>query len=433
MNVKKLIKNNQYILSFCHSNVLVEAAGVEKYILNQSKILKENNIDNIIVFPLKNSDGINNVFLHFYGVIINNQYIGAFKKDELLLMLYKIKTVAYIIEIHLHHTKNYDLEDLDYLFENIICPIKFFAHDFYSVCPTVTMLNDLGEFCGSEMISNSKCLNCSSRENAKKHFAKHKNLFLKYKERLTVIFPSNSTKEIWMSSFNFVEKSKTKVISHLKFSYVYNGRKSNNNDKLKVAFVGAPNYHKGWDLFKYITEKVSDCEFYHFGYSSNDKGNWLNIPVSYLLHGEQAMTNMLKATEIDIVLMLTRCAETYCYTLYESILANTMLICLNHPGNVKDVIVNNDLGLCYDNVDEIIDYLNTVDKVNHDLMNKYSKIKEYEIKSFVNDELMEYIDKKCISSISTKISKMHCHLFINAFYQLKILKRKISLRIKRGG
>ena len=58
-NLSGCLKENQIIIMFVHSNILTEAAGVEKYVLNEINLLNKHGIGAVVVFPLRNRGNSN--------------------------------------------------------------------------------------------------------------------------------------------------------------------------------------------------------------------------------------------------------------------------------------------------------------------------------------------------------------------------------------
>ena len=433
-NLSCCLKENQIIIMFVHSNILTEAAGVEKYVLNEINLLNKHGIGAVVVFPLRNSDSFfdRSFLTNYYGVIYNNKIISCLDKRELVdeingLNNYKI----HVLEIHLHHTKNYDIDDLQWILSKIDGKIKYFIHDFYSVCKSGIMLKNNMNFCGLGPVSREKCYTCKFYGTSVK-YAKKMHLFIKsLLPNLEVIGPSESTKKIWMSVFGDLGIEFI-VIPHLKIeiiSVATQEKSLNCKEKIKIAFAGAPISHKGWHEFVDITNEIKSeyYEFYHFGVEPRQTGNWQEKYVTYLDGGKNAMIDALKEKSIDMVLLLTHCAETYCYTLYESICAHTWIIALKNSGNVEDTVHKYECGRVFENLNELYGYLNNVQAVRDDVSNNKKFWNQKDTVCSTNDELLKHISRE-IHEDSNKVetSRLKLHPVVNAVYRLKMCKRNMT-------
>ena len=424
----KQLENSKYILGFVHSNISLEAAGVEKYILNEVELLKKISVKMLNIFPLRNSDSFfdRNILKNYYGIIYEGRFYGAYTKEEIIALVQLLEKVnCSLLEIQIHHLKNYQLDELMWIFKQIDSKIRFFVHDFFSLCYTGIMLRNGKEFCGVGTIPENKCMGCECGENNQIHFGKMMSFICGLKERLILVFPSQSTADIWKQTYGELVKEHI-ILPHLKIKEEKREKINRFHKKIRIAFVGAPIFHKGWDDYVDITEKIDRYEYYHFGVQPGTTGNWKQIPVSYLKDGEDAMTNALLDNQIDIVLMLTKCAETYGYTLYESALADCMLISLENRGNISDTIRKNKWGYVFKTQNDLLQYLQNEENVASDLKKFYEN--KIQLKCEVNDELIHLINtekKVGINNLPLTISSHHIQ---NITYCLKMMKRKMKKR-----
>lgn len=422
------LENSKYILGFAHSNVSLEAAGVEKYILNEVEFLKKINVKMLNIFPLRNSDGFfdRNILKNYYGIIYEGKFYGAYTKEDIIaLTLILEKANSSLLEIQIHHLKNYQLDDLMWMFKQIHSKIRFFVHDFFTLCYTGIMLKNGKEFCGAGRIEERKCKGCECWKNNQIHFGKMMNFISTLKERLIMVFPSQSTADIWKQAYGELVKDYI-ILPHLKLKEEKIEKINKSHKQIRIAFVGAPIFHKGWDDYVDITERIDVYEYYHFGAQPNTIGNWKQIPVSYLKDGENAMTNALLNNQIDIVLMLTKCAETYGYTLYESALADCMLISLENRGNVSDTIMKNKWGYVFKTHMDLLRYLQNEERVVSDLKEFYEN--KIRLTCEVNEELVNLINIKKKVDINNLSLTIHNHHIQNITYCLKMMKRKLKKR-----
>lgn len=427
------IPHDYYVLIFSHSNFLSVSAGVEKYIRDEIRLLNNNNISAVSIYPINNN--LDNkiykkLFGKYYGVIINMKHVGIFSKEELIEFINQgILNNKYMCETQIHHIKYYDLNELDWILSQFDGLIRYFIHDFSSICKNHLMLRNDIEFCNSKGINFNECNGCKYYEESLKHYAKISSIFKKYRQRLSVVSPSQSAAVVWKNAFDFYN-NEVNVIPHvIEENFMLNKYKNKlSGDKLRVAFVGAPLNHKGWADWIKITKstKESRYEFYHMGTKSTDIGPWKEVYVSATKSNENAMTKAIIDNKIDIVLILTHCAETFCYSLFESIIAESPLILAYYnSGNVADVICNEKRGILFNNYLQIIDYFKNYEKVINDVNNYRSRT---EIPTILknNTEIIKLIKlNKDVNICSKDKFNIHYHFLANIFLKLKSIKRML--------
>ena len=249
--------------------------------------------------------------------------------------------------IHIHHFKEHYMDLVDIAKKrNIYTMITL--HDYYTICPTIQMLNEDTKYCALLEEKNcEKCLkkklNCNSniipiwqnewRENLKK-FDK-------------IIVPSNTAKfEI------------EKVYSDLEIDVIYHGSKkydifendAREKNTFNIAFLGGINEHKGFNVLKFLVDNLNDdtIKIHLFGTTSDN--NYNESKGNYTYHGiyeRDNLINLLKENCIDLVCLLSIWPETFSYTLTESIMAEIPIITYN-IGAINERISNEDAGYIID-------------------------------------------------------------------------------------
>lgn len=425
-----MFNNKKYVLMFTHSNILIEAAGVEKYISDQIDVLHSKNVYSIVVFPISNSAKMSGrLSKGYYGIIIGNKLIDIVDIPNIVQLLLYLKSKGNrLLEIFIHHLKNYEIKDIESILTHVDAPIKYFVHDFFSLCSCSNLLKNDKDFCGYEINSEYKCKTCKYYDTSF-HYNTYKKFFANYEARMTFIFPSEFTKKIF--SINYPAMlNKNIVIPHLTFKNGEIDYHIVKNEIPRLAFVGAPIHHKGWDDFIKISEKFSGkYVFYHFGFAPIESAQCIEVPISFKSDGENAMTESIRKNNIDAVLMLTLCGETYCYTLFESLLAGAVPLSYKRSGNVGDTIQKEKLGITFENCDDLIAFLADKDALDK-CIEKYKGQNRYGCAiSEPNRQILDCIDFKADSSIIPIIGKTKVKsIFIKFIYRMRIIKRKIKKR-----
>ena len=294
--------------------------------------------------------------------------------------------------IHVHHMQNHYFDVVSVAEEKKIKKI-ITLHDFYSLCPTINMLEGGGQFCigkvdknCSECLLKLKGLTNDIVDNWQHNFHE----LLKKFDR--IITPSEDAKEYILK---FYKNLDIHVIEHglemKKSSY----RPNINKNSFNVAMIGVLCNHKGGNIFSdLINYSKGNIKFHSFGYSeiknlSKNKSN-------YIYHGlykREELPKLLADNEIDLICFLQKWPETYSYTLNEAIASGIPVLSFD-IGAGAERIKRHGFGwtipLNYsmkDLNDKIMDIFNDKEGFKKVL----NKIDEYKIKT-INEMGAEYDD-----------------------------------------
>jgi hypothetical protein len=355
------IRYRNIVISISHSNYKVVTAGTEKVLCEEQEILFQNGISYIHFFPKLysfNSPIDDNT--QYLGMTIDAEFIDYFNINQLKAILYILKKLNIkFLGINIHHTLGIDMSILDKLISNISDNIKFFLHDYYSVCPQINFLKNDKKYCGN--MPKSKCLDCVYGKKIEEHINKFRCFFHKYD--ITFVAPSQIAKELWVKTYGELSH-KVRIVPHQVFKGTY--RKNNiSDDKIRLAYVGYQAIHKGWDMWKFITENIDTdkYELYHLGKCSEKIKNVNNIKVSFHKGGRDAMIKTIRNNNIDIVFLWSIWPETYSYTYFESYAAGAFVITNSCSGNIADQVIKNQNGIILANKHSIRRFLADSDSV----------------------------------------------------------------------
>lgn len=384
----------EYILSIGINDYRNCSGGTNKVILAHQKMFRENGYGYIYLCPLnkKNNDK--------WKVIINNQFKGVKKTQYLDSFLYSISNYNICIrEVHIHHLLNASLDEVDKLLIKFDVDIKFYLHDFFSICPSVKLLKNNISFCGGEKMSREKCGDCTYYENGN-----HQNMLLrqfikKYEKKIIFIAPSEVARDLWLKSFEKY-RDKVIVIEHQKLIGIYDGNRELIKDKIKVGYLGEQSDSKGWNVWKHIIKYIKDdrFEYYYFGKSKSRIKKVTNVKVDFRKDID-AMIKSLRRKTVDCVILWSIWEETYSYTYYESLASNVFVITNRLSGNIAKQVKKRKNGIVLNNEEELIELFE-----NYDLLSK--KINEYKMyiasgaeKLVENDEVISYIKSNSLIDI----------------------------------
>ncbi len=228
--------------------------------------------------------------------------------------------------IHVHHLKNMFLDIFEVAQKSNI-PITYTIHDFYAACPSINLMRWDNVSC-----HNPNCRECKTC--AEKKFGIAINKWQKefgtaLSSVNSVIAPAESTKEIFNSVYPSLNIS---VIEHGYDIEPCIQREKKRGDMFNIAFVGSITRIKGLDLFLDFVKitKGSNIRVHLFG--TTHKVAVKSDGVNFINHGSykrEELPRLLISNNIDVVCLPSICAETFSYTLSESLLCRVPVIGLN--------------------------------------------------------------------------------------------------------
>ena len=407
-------KYDEFVLSISYGNFLGNFGGTEKVILTHKSMLASIQISHIHIFPLAiRLPFTNKFFTKYWGITIDGCTLKqAYTHNEVIQILAQITmNKRKLKEIHVHHLLYVNIEQLEKILDVFVVSIKFYLHDYYTICLQYNLIKDNGIYCGKGAISQKKCDGCKYYLKSREHYAKIKYIFNKYKYRMNFIAPSESVKEIWSSAYPQYKEC-TIVIYHqtLVERYYKNCDMILYEEPIKIAYVGGQFINKGWKQWENAIRKAYELgcneRYYHFG-STNDKIQYVKkIPVFFTDDNINAMVEALRTDNIDVVVLWSIWPETYSYTYYESTAANAFIITNKYSGNIAAMVGERNNGVVLDSEEELIELI-CDEKRLRKLVNEFKCSKNYGPLNLIgNAQLLQLLPKeKDNNDFGVKISK----------------------------
>ncbi len=205
--------------------------------------------------------------------------------------------------------------------------MKFYMHDFYTLCPRVTMLNALGRFC--EVADSETCARCVEMGGAHEASrmeglrpAEHRALFDLFLQRCTeVIAPSNDTVSWAKRVFSHIVIAS---VPHPQVGMVFPDT-IREGDPNQIVLIGALGPHKGsrrlLQLAREARLSLPALRFHVIGYTDIDRElrSVGNVMVSGRYDPAELETLVIQ-TGAKFALFLHEWPETFSYTLSEALM-----------------------------------------------------------------------------------------------------------------
>jgi hypothetical protein len=317
-------------------------------------------------------------------------------KDKLLNKKYSnmIRNIidCYNIDIiHIHHMMGHYF-DIKYIINNKQIKLFITLHDYYSICPRITKINDKNKYCGNPR--EEECTSCLTSFSNNDPYLAERNNIIAWKDIWNLLF-SSANKIIVPSDAAKLEVKKTynnlpiDVIEHgMDIVHEKNILNIDADNIFNVAFIGNLYVNKGMiiveELIKYA-HNYNDNIFLHlFGaIKSNFNQDKYN---HFINHGEferEHLNKMLKDYNIKLVCLFSIWPETYSYTLTESVSNNIPLFAIDE-GAIGQRIRENKLGWLIKNgtdIPEIYQKIKDIFNNKNEYRNVSKSISEYKIKN----------------------------------------------------
>lgn len=398
LKVKTKNNSNQSILYFIHSWIdinnksVTNIGGTTLHLLDIINNIKETK--NIYVVTIYNNRymlvKVDKNGQKIYDLNIKTKVKNFDGYDfDFLYMMRKLIDILNIDLIHIHHIIGFpcDLEFLTKEKQTI-----FTIHDYTLLCPRYFLLDKNNSYCKKRQ--DQKCLRCHNRVNYSVRNNAVTNILKNVK---TLIVPDESiVKEI----SKYYDIANVKIISHgidkkdfEKFDFC---DKNIKHKKIKnIAFIGVIDEKKGAYIIEKVIKESPEYLFHFYGWSTNSSLNQTkNNLVYHGIYNKKELPKLLNDDNIDLILSLSVCPETFSYVLSETLYAKIPSLSYD-IGAIGNRITQNSTGEVLSLDSSVRDIKKKIEEMLSD--NNYEKyIKNIEktkinsIEDMVNDVLEIY-------------------------------------------
>jgi GT2 family glycosyltransferase/glycosyltransferase involved in cell wall biosynthesis len=285
--------------------------------------------------------------------------------DKLIISL----LIKYSIElVHIRHIAWHGL-GLVTVAKNLGLPVIFSFHDFYTVCPTVKLLDNNLNYCGGNCTLGEGVCNWELWPKNDSISLKHKDIYewRKIQESMLLkcdgfITTSPSAKEVILNTYPSLHKYLFNVISHGRdFPSFRKINKSDSPNPLKLLVPGNISKAKGGAVLEALSNIATEIgiEIHILGIVSSD----VNVS-KMIVHGAYERNDFISKVEVInpyIGCIFSVWPETYCHTLTE-LWASGVPVLAFDIGAVGERIRETGAGFLLSNfeVEEIVKFLNEI-------------------------------------------------------------------------
>ncbi len=331
-------------------------------------------------------------------------YFFDYYDAEYNIMLKKIIGMLSIDIVHIHHLRGHALDIYNVIKETEVFSILT-IHDYFIICPQINLLYKSDNYC-TKKTRSIDCKNCIKVNNPHDLKLKERNFVVNglFEEIDKIIIPNISIKDEIMKTY---DSFSAVTIEHGITIQKTDNEIKINKDKFNVAFVGVLEILKGSQLAKELVNVTNSDEniVYHFFGTTSIEELKINKH-NYFYHGEymrQDLPMLLKEYEINLVCLLTKCPETYCYTLSEVIYSGVPVLGID-LGAIGERIKRLGCGWTINHKATANNLLNKINQIKNNESQYYEVLGK--IKKIVLDDVYEMVRKTVdiydLSNNSTK-------------------------------
>ena len=344
-------------IAFSHDNYLENVGGLQLKIADEQLEVNQSEKNYLHIFPY----GAGLTLTKFkedsvIGINLNGEWIGYTSPQIFTDYLSENSTNLTVEGLSIHHTMGFDLRFIEKVIELSQHPkIVFWLHDFFSLCPGYLLLRSNLEFCGAPDVTSNACLLCVYGDPRIKHIQEFEKFFTE--NLVEVISPSEFALQLWKEAFPVKGVAST-VCPHAFLDYQDPIPNNSRNTAIKIAFVGFPVYHKGWETWLKLTEKFGSdprYEFFLFSEIRRRSRNFKNVSISVTKDSRNEMAETLRDYNIDVAFLWSICPDTFSFTLYESLSAGCIILTNRNSGNIQAYVkAHPETGLVIDNEESLM-------------------------------------------------------------------------------
>lgn len=349
-------------VAFSHDDYLTVPGGIQKCLAIEEQVVQDKNGDYLHIYPkISRSWIVEDNYASNLAIVLNlnGKYLGITNVEQ-LINAFKLIHCQHTDAI-IHSPLGHNLKGIYQIIMALSTHPNWFLwlHDYTTLCPNFHLLRNHVTFCGAPDFSSMQCQICNARLDRvaqNRNFAEFFN-----KTTPTILSPSEFTKDFWLKKVNFKYKN-IRVIEHYKFGQPIEVLPRRDNKTLKIAYIGTPAYHKGWndfiDLMEHLQKHSTLFTFYVFASYAprTELYKWKKVTNS-ASNNNKDMRQQLIDNGIDIAFIGSLWPETFCLTAFEALAAGAFVVANRLSGNAKILIEKYDQGFIYNKLADLITYL----------------------------------------------------------------------------
>jgi hypothetical protein len=288
------------------------------------------------------------------AVVCDGDTLGAASEDAILSALTHLGSEGVDFGLVVHALHGHSPEAIAELYERLQPRWAWlWLHDFFVICPGATLLRNNIERCHAPPPESAGCMICVFGDERLRHLPRLRELLDRVPFKLAA--PSLFMADRWKK---YLGNESLEVTVHVHGAVTPKTTNEPGSDpvrasvdgSVRIAFIGHPELHKGWETFRELVRRYApsgEYRFYHFVAVDYYLPLVEQRRVSVVEDGPLAMIDALRADSIDLVVVWSIVEESFGYTTREALAAGAAVVTNLGSGNVASVVKASGEGLVF--------------------------------------------------------------------------------------
>ena len=265
--------------------------------------------------------------LHYQRLSIFGEYEIPSEFERLVGTLKELK----IFHVHFHHTLQFS-EEVWTLPRVLDCAYDVSIHDFFFICPRITLSNKEGVYCGEPGVRS--CDLCLEKNGV------DRNIFMDEKiksiqewrdKSKSYLIPARQvfapSKYVYQKMEKYFSLKNLALRAHLEGEEIIKVERKEKTSHLHIGILGAISEIKGLNVIKalaaYVANEKLSAKIYIIGYTADNeffsKYDFVSITGAY---ARDALVREVSKCDIDVFFISSTVPETHCFVYSEIVQMN---------------------------------------------------------------------------------------------------------------
>lgn len=350
--------NGQLILSVSHDNYREVCGGVQLCIQREEQLAREAGAIYVNIHPwqplpcLAKGDDQPDVLVN---LLRDGQPFGCCAMSVLIEAMTENAPLYERVDTVIHHLLGHMPEQVT---ELVLATGRrncaFWLHDFLTLCPNYALQRNSVSYCGAPEHGSNSCALCDFGAERADHLRRLHDMFKALE--IDVLSPSDVTRTFWEEKAGLPVAS-IRTLPHVKLtSHTRRETAPLADGPIRVAFVGTPAPHKGWNVFCELVYALKDdpgFDFIFFGKSAPPIRAVRHVPVHVTTDDPKEMVDRIAGEAVDFVVHWPSWPETFSFSTFEALAASAYVITNAGSGNVASIVRKKRRGAVLEDQDDL--------------------------------------------------------------------------------
>jgi len=358
---ERLAAQRNVLLSFSHDNYTKSVGGVQLCLQIEQRNAQLSGWAYMNLYPVRHMNTLSSVtepsdFL--FGLVFDGAHLGNVTAADILPVLERHTLQGREFSIVVHSMLGHSTEIVEGIVKATDAErCMFWVHDYFAACPSYTLLRNQISYCAAPALNSQACSICLFGEERLTHNGRFQRLFREV--NFHVLAPSQFALDLWLEKTSLPTRS-ANVVPHCRVEFEEQRQPSSDDRPYRIAFLGHPSEHKGWQTFLRLIDELApdrSVDFFQLGAGPQAHSKVSFYRASVIEDGPDAMCDALKACDIDAVLLWSIWPETFSFVAYEAIAAGAFIVTNTVAGNICRLAADEDFGAIFSTEVDLIQSL----------------------------------------------------------------------------